>query len=155
MFKFLRKNNKVELYSPVIGKSMELAYVSDPVFAEKMLGDGIAFTFEGDMIYSPCSGEVIMIAATKHAIGIVSKGTEILIHIGLETVKLNGNGLNLLVSNHSKVKRGQPLLKIDRDLMNTYKIDLTTMMIVTSKDKTIIISEPSEVDLKTKVIMTS
>lgn len=155
MFEFLRRNNTVELYSPVIGESMKLENVSDPVFAEKMLGDGLAFTFEGDTIYSPCSGEIIMIAATKHAIGIASKDTEVLIHVGLETVELNGKGFELLIANHAKVKKGQPLLKINRNLMNVNHIDLTTMMIVTSKNKTLIINEPSKVDLKTKVIMTS
>lgn len=155
MFGFLRRNNTVELYSPVIGESMKLENVSDPVFAEKMLGDGLAFTFEGDTIYSPCSGEIIMIATTKHAIGIASKDTEVLIHVGLETVELNGKGFEILIANHTKVKKGQPLLKIDRNLMNVNHIDLTTMMIVTSKNKTLIINEPSKVDLKTKVIMTA
>ena len=96
-----------------------------------------------------------MIAATKHAIGIAAKDTEVLIHVGLETVELNGEGFEVLISNHAKVKKGQPLLRVDRCLMNANKIDLTTMMIVTSKNKTLIINEPSQVNLKTKVIMTS
>lgn len=155
MFEFLIRNNTVELFSPVIGESIKLENVPDPVFAEKMLGDGLAFIFEGDTIYSPCNGEIIMIASTKHAIGIASKETEILIHVGLETVELNGNGFELLISNHSKVKRGQPILKINRNLMDVNHIDLTTMMIITTKNKEFIINEPSKVDLKTKVIITS
>lgn len=155
MFEFLRKNNAVELYSPVVGKSLKLENVSDPVFSEKMLGDGLAFTFDGDTIYSPCNGEIVMIAATKHAIGILSKETEVLIHVGLETVELNGKGFELFITNHTKVKRGQPLMKINRRLMKDNNIDLTTMMIVTSKNISLINNEQGPVNLKTKVIMTS
>lgn len=86
---------------------------------------------------------------------IAAKDTEVLIHVGLETVELNGKGFEVLISNHAKVKKGQPLLRVDRCLMNANKIDLTTIMIVTSKNKTLIINEPSQVNLKTKVIMTS
>lgn len=128
---FKKKHITENFNSPVIGQSIPLENVKDDVFSQKLLGDGKAFIFEGDTIYSPCNGKIKMIADTKHAFGIVSdNGTEILLHIGLETVNLNGKGMRLLVEKNEKIKKNKPILKIDRDFMKKNNIDLTVMLIV-------------------------
>lgn len=136
MFNFMKKKKKdVSLNAICAGKVIPLNEVPDKVFANKLLGDGIGFTFEGDTLFSPCEGEITMVAQTKHAIGMTAvNGAELLIHCGLDTVNLNGKGLTVLVAQGEKVKSGQPLLKIDREFMNDKKICLTTPMILTNID---------------------
>ncbi len=133
MFGFLAKNKSDDLYSPVNGKSIPIEQVPDKLFANKLLGDGVAFVFEGDTIYAPCDGEIIMVASTRHAFGMKTKnGTEILVHVGVETVNLNGEGFNTLVKPGAKVKAHQPIMRIDRPFMQKMKMDLTTPMIITN-----------------------
>ena len=87
------------LYAPVTGSCIPLTEVKDEVFANKMMGDGVAFTFDGDTVVSPCDGTIVMIAATKHAIGIQGDdGVEVLIHVGLDTVSLNGEGFKASIN---------------------------------------------------------
>lgn len=133
MFHLFQKNG-CDLSSPVIGKSIPLEEVKDNVFSSKMMGDGMAFQFDGDAIYAPCDAKVMLIPRSKHAIGLKSKNIEILIHVGLDTVMLNGQGLQVHVSLGDHVKRGDLLLSIDRKIMKENDIDLTTPMIITSKD---------------------
>ena len=137
MFKnFFGKNKKNELYSPVTGKQVPLESVNDPVFSTKMMGDGIAISPIGDLIVSPCNGKIEMIANTKHAIGIITDtGVEILIHIGLNTVNLNGEGFRSLMTEGSKLKVGDPLIKLDLENLNFKEVDLTTLMIITNTNK--------------------
>lgn len=122
------------VYSPVNGECVSLSDVRDPVFSSRMLGDGVALVYEGDTIYSPCYGTVTMIATTKHAIGIaMANGAEILIHIGLETVTMGGRGFDTLVRVDQKIKPGQKLVVIERDLLHEF--DLTTpLVVVNSQD---------------------
>ena len=119
------------IYSPVDGECVALTDVSDAVFSSRMLGDGVAFIYDGDTIHSPCYGTVTMIAATKHAIGIeMDNGAELLIHIGLETVATKGRGFDILVRVNQKVKPGQKLVAIDRAALRGY--DLITPLVVTN-----------------------
>ena len=107
--------------------------VNDAMFADKLLGDGVGLILEDDLLCSPCDGIISMIAVTKHAIGITSIiGAEIIIHVGLDTVNLNGEGFEVLVQEKQKVKVGEPLLRVDRVFMNSKNIDLTTPLIVTN-----------------------
>ena len=129
---------KIRLFSPVNGESISISEVKDEVFANRLIGDGIAFKLYEDMIYSPCTGEITAIASTKHAIGIRGKnGIEILLHVGMDTVDLEGEGFELLVCQNEKVCQGQPLLKINKKLMDEKGIDLTTPLIVLGKDYTL------------------
>lgn len=139
MFKFLKKDSGDDgmLYAIAEGKAIKIEEVNDQMFAEKMLGDGVAFQFDGDTVYAPADCTVVMIAATKHAIGVQTKSAEILIHIGLDTVKFDGKGFDVLVSEGEKVKRGQALIKLDRDFFNAEGIDMTTPMIITATEKSI------------------
>lgn len=137
MFRFFNKNKESDniIISPVNGKCIKLSEVPDSVFAEKMMGDGVAFIPNDDLICSPCVGTVVMIAASSHAIGINSKdGVEILIHVGLNAVQLNGKGFEVLVKKNQKVKLGTPLIRIDRKFMIEKSIDLTTPLIITNSD---------------------
>lgn len=152
MFDFLRKKKIYELYSPVIGKSIGLEEVKDKVFSSKMMGDGLAFKLEENIIYSPCDAKVKLIPDTKHAVGLGANGLDILIHIGLDTVNLNGEGFKQLVSVGDVIKQGDPLLQIDIEFMKQKNIDLTTPMIITSKEHKLSIAEPSNVNLDSIVI---
>lgn len=98
-----------------------------------MMGDGIGFEYEGNTIYAPCDGKITLVANTLHAVGITSEnGAEILIHIGLDTVSLNGKGFKKLINQGDKVKKGTPLIEIDRQFMKEQDINLITPMVVTN-----------------------
>ena len=132
MFRLFKKQEPVVLTAPVDGEMISLEEVPDKVFAAKIMGDGVAFRFDGDTIYSPCDAKVIMIADTVHAIGLKCRnGAEVLIHIGLDTVELNGKGFEKLVDEGEQVSKGIPLIKIDRSIMQAAAIDLTTPMVIT------------------------
>ena len=133
MFQIFKKKEPVELYAPVTGTSVALENVPDQVFAQKMMGDGIAFMPETDTICAPCNGKITMVAHTLHAVGITAdNGAEILIHIGLDTVSLNGKGFTALVNVGDKVKKGTPLIQIDMAFMKEQQMVLTTPMVVTN-----------------------
>ena len=125
------------LYAPVSGKMIMIEDVPDKTFSNKVLGDGVAFQVEGDKVYSPCNGKITLIADTKHALIIENEnGVEVMIHIGLDTVELNGEGFEVSVKTGQKVKKGQLLVEIDKEVMKKNNIDLTTMMIlIDTKDK--------------------
>lgn len=129
----LFKSKKSEVFSPVCGELVSLDEVKDPVFSSKMMGDGVAFRYEGSEIFSPCDGEIIMVAQTKHALGFrMSNGAELLLHIGLDTVNLNGKGFELNVKEGQKIKIGESLIKLDRNSMSENKIDMITPLIITN-----------------------
>ena len=135
MFKIFKKKNDYNIYSPVNGKTISLENVPDKVFASKMMGEGIGFEFSGDTVYAPCNGKIILVANTLHAIGIAADcGVEILIHIGLDTVNLNGKGFKKLISQNDTIKKGQPLIKIDRQFMEKEQINMITPMVITNSD---------------------
>ena len=136
MFNFLEKKKTLDVYTPVKGKVIDLKDVPDQVFSEKMLGDGMALEPEGDRINSPFEGEVVTIFPTNHAIGLKSKeGIEFLIHIGIDTVELNGKGFERLVSEGEKIDIGTPLIKIDRGEIKKSGKSLITPVIITNMDK--------------------
>lgn len=134
MFSFLKKKEVDEnVYAPVNGTCISLDDVKDAVFSSRMMGDGVAFQFDEDTVYAPCDGTVLMIANTLHAFGFQGdNGLELLLHIGLDTVNLNGEGFTALVQQGSNVHKGEPILKIDRAFMKEREIDLTTPLIITN-----------------------
>lgn len=136
MFGFLKKNKDNNLYAPVTGEMIAIENVPDQMFAEKMMGDGVGFKFDGNTVYSPCDGEITMIANTLHAVGIkAANGAEILIHIGLDTVQLNGQGFKVITKAGSKVKKGTPIIEVDQEFMKKNNINLTTPMVITNSDE--------------------
>lgn len=124
------------LYSITDGKLISIEKVNDEMFSQKMMGDGVAFISESGEVVSPCNGEVSMIFATNHAIGIIADdGTEILIHIGLDTVKENGKGFKSFIKDGAKVKRGQKLISFDIKYLESKGYDLAIPMIITNMDE--------------------
>ncbi len=134
VFSFFKKS-KLQIIAPVNGEIIPLKEVPDPVFSQKMMGEGIAIIPSGGNIHAPVNGTVILIAATKHAIGIRAEdGTEILIHIGLETVALNGEGFRLAVNNGDKISVGQLLIEVDWDFINNHGKSTVTPIVITNND---------------------
>ena len=101
------------LCSPVNGKVIKMADVPDPVFGGEVLGKGCAVWPEDEIIYAPCDGKVTV--TMGHAVGMQSdSGIEVLVHVGVDTVNMNGDGFTGYVKSDDVVKAGQPILKIDR-----------------------------------------
>ena len=125
------------LVAPISGKAMPLSEVPDPVFAEKLAGDGMAIMLEGDTVVAPADGEVTLIFKTKHAFAMtLENGLELLVHIGLETVSLDGEGFEQLVEQGAKVKAGTPIIKVDRDFILSKGLSLATPVLITNVDAT-------------------
>lgn len=123
------------LVAPITGKVIPLEEVPDPVFAQKMMGDGIAIEPTEGTVVSPVNGEIVQFFPTKHAIGIKSEtGVEILIHVGLETVGMNGEGFEALVKVGDKVTVGTPLLTFDIELIKEKAKSIVTPIILTNGD---------------------
>ncbi|MBM7642103.1 sucrose-specific PTS transporter subunit IIBC [Streptococcus loxodontisalivarius] len=121
------------IVSPLDGEAVELTSVNDPVFASEAMGKGIAVKPSGDTVYSPVDGTVQIAFETGHAYGIKSdNGAEILIHIGIDTVSLDGKGFNQQVKAEQKVKAGDVLGTFDRSVIAEAGLDDTTMIIVTN-----------------------
>ena len=120
MFEKLFKKKEAmdnNLYAPIEGEYIELEKIPDKVFASGMIGTGCGIVPKGEKVTAPVNGEIIMVADTKHAIGIKSEmGAEILLHIGLETVAMNGEGFEVLVKVGDKIKVGQDLLRFDSEI---------------------------------------
>ncbi|HHW9526317.1 TPA: glucose-specific PTS transporter subunit IIBC [Staphylococcus aureus] len=119
------------VHAPLTGEVTPLSEVPDQVFSEKMMGDGIAIKPSQGEVRAPFNGKVQMIFPTKHAIGLVSdSGLELLIHIGLDTVKLNGEGFTLHVEEGQEVKQGNLLINFDLDyIRNHAKSDITPIIV--------------------------
>lgn len=133
---FKKKEKSIQVVTPVTGDMISLKDVPDKVFASGMMGEGVAFKFDSDTLFSPCEGTVIMLPKSLHAVGIKSKnGAELLIHVGLDTVELNGNGFQALVSEGQKIKRGTPILKVDHDYLKENGKNSTTPMVVTNSNE--------------------
>ncbi|MBE6184827.1 PTS sugar transporter subunit IIA [Heyndrickxia ginsengihumi] len=123
----------IQLIAPVSGKMLTIEEVPDPVFSQKMMGDGVAFEPQEGKIVAPADGEIIQVFPTKHAIGIKAvNGAEILIHIGLETVGMKGEGFTVHVSEGKKVKQGDVLVTVDLNLVKEKASSIVTPMIITN-----------------------
>lgn len=134
MFKKLfKKDHETHLYAPLSGKVVPLEEVPDPVFNQKMMGEGIAIIPIGGKIVAPFDGKVVQIPDTKHAVGLVDKnGTEVLVHIGIETVELNGEGFTPEVQAGDHVSLGQPLMTIDLAYLRENAKDMITPIVITN-----------------------
>ncbi|MEH7380613.1 PTS glucose transporter subunit IIA [Bacillus sp. JJ1533] len=139
MFKklFGSKDKKVEetLIAPATGKILALEEVPDPVFSQKMMGDGLAIEPSEGKIVSPVQGEIIQVFPTKHAIGIKTEiGLELLIHIGLETVNMKGEGFTAHVKEGDKVEVGTELVTFDLALVKENAASTITPIVITNFD---------------------
>ncbi len=122
-----------QIFAALTGKIIALEQVPDPTFSKKLMGDGVAIEPTEGKIVSPVTGEVVLVADTKHAIGIKSEeGAELLIHIGLETVALNGDGFDIQVNVGDKVNVGDQLGSFDLPFIKKNAISAVTPIIVTN-----------------------
>lgn len=127
--------NPNALLAPISGKAIPLSEVPDPVFAEKLAGDGMAILIEGDTVVAPADGEVTLVFKTKHAIAMtLDNGLELLIHVGLDTVSLEGEGFEQLIEQGTRVKAGTPLLKVDKNVILSKGLSLATPVLITNVD---------------------
>lgn len=150
MFGFLKK--EIVINSPVIGKAIAIEEVPDPMFAQKMLGDGVAFMIDGDTIYAPCDCEIVMVATTKHAIGLKVKDVEILIHIGIDTVNYNVEGFEVMVDSGEQVKMGQALVRVNMEFFKEKEVNLITPLVITTPDVKLEHLKLGDVNLDSQVL---
>ena len=148
MFDFFKKKKKeekiVSIASPVKGKVIKLEEVPDPVFAEKMVGDGFAVEPENGEVFAPVSGEVTLQPEGYHAIGIkTQEGLEVLVHFGLETVELKGEGFTPHVKVGDMVKKGDKVLSVDIEKIKDKVPSIITPCIVANLEENIL----SEINL--------
>jgi phosphocarrier protein FPr/phosphocarrier protein len=123
--------SNVILVAPLAGWSTSLDEAPDAVFAGRMLGDGLAIDPTGKTLYAPCDGELIAVPATKHAITLRTPlGAEILLHVGIDTVGLGGEGFELHVREGQRVRTGERLLSFDLDLLARRATSVLTPVVV-------------------------
>lgn len=124
-----------DLYAPMAGKAVAITQVPDPTFAEGMLGNGIAIEPTEGKVYAPCDATVDMMFPTGHAVSLVADcGAEILIHVGLETVSLEGKPFTIHAANGDKVKKGQLLIEVDLKAVEAAGLKTITPMVVCNTD---------------------
>jgi len=135
---FGRKKQPLTVAAPLAGEVRPVTEAPDPVFAEKMMGDGFCVfpdVTNGATVVSPVAGEVINLFPTGHAVGIrTADGLEVLVHIGIDTVKLHGRGFRALVSQGDRVKAGQPLVRVDLADIQGEVPSLATPVLFTNLD---------------------
>ncbi|BBP55224.1 phosphoenolpyruvate--protein phosphotransferase [Pseudomonas sp. St386] len=126
-------DKELTLSAPLSGPVLTLANVPDAVFASGAMGDGIAIDPLNDTLYAPCDGEVIHVARTGHAVTLrADNGAELLLHLGLDTVELQGDGFSMLVKEGTRVSNGQALLRYDLDSVAQRCKSLVSLLIITN-----------------------
>ena len=121
--------------SPISGKILDLNSVNDEMFSKEVLGKGVALIPNDNKVYSPVEGIISATFETKHAIGITTdKNMEILIHIGIDTVKFGGKPFKQFVEKGQRVKQGDLLIEFDKELLKQGDADLTTMVVITNSN---------------------
>ena len=134
-FKKLFGKKTDDLYAPIAGKAVPVTQVPDPTFAEGLLGNGIAIEPTDGKVYAPCDATVDMMFTTGHAVSLVADcGAEILIHIGLETVSLEGKPFTIHVANGDKVKKGQLMIEVDLEAIKALGLPTITPMLICNTD---------------------
>ncbi|MGM9925139.1 MAG: PTS glucose transporter subunit IIA [Bacillus sp. (in: firmicutes)] len=142
------ETNTTTIASPATGKLVALEDVPDPVFSQKMMGEGLAVEPTEGVIVAPVDAEVLQVFPSKHAVGLkTSNGIEILIHIGLETVSMNGEGFEAFVKQGDQVKQGDKLIAFDLDLIREKAKSIITPVILTNGDVIEKLEKTSQADL--------
>ena len=134
-FKKLFSKKTDDVYAPMAGKAVPITEVPDPTFAEGMLGNGIAIEPADGKVYAPCDATVDMMFTTGHAVSLVADcGAEILIHVGLETVGLEGKPFTVHVANGDKVKKGQLMIEVDLEAVKAAGLPTITPVLICNTD---------------------
>lgn len=135
MFNIFKKKKALDIVSPMTGEIVTLEQVPDQVFSGRMIGDGAAIAPAKGTVVAPCSGKLSQIFPTNHAIGIETKeGLEILIHIGIDTVELKGEGFKRLLEPGVQVEAGTPIIEVDLELLKKNEKALSTPVVITNMD---------------------
>lgn len=133
---FKNKSKEIIIYSPCKGKVVPITEVPDPTFSEKILGDGFAVIPSDGKIYAPADGEITAVFDTLHAITMTTdKGTEILIHIGLDTVILKGEPFTAHISAGSQVKKGDLMMEADIEKIKAAGFNTITPILIGNTEK--------------------
>ncbi|PRS65839.1 beta-glucoside-specific PTS transporter subunit IIABC [Bacillus pumilus] len=128
-----KQTSPFEVQAPMSGKVIPLSEVNDSVFSSEMMGKGVAILPDKGVVQAPFSGKVVTVTPTKHAIGLVSDdGIELLIHVGIDTVSLNGQFFDVLVKEGDEMKTGDHLLSFDIEGIQSNHLDVVTPIIVTN-----------------------
>lgn len=149
------ETEKNTIYAPVSGTAIPLAEIGDPVFAEGVLGQGCGVRPDCETVIAPFHGTVIQIADTKHAVCVRSDdGIEVLVHVGLDTVAMNGAGFTVLVKEEDKVKCGQKLMTFSKKAISEAGFSDTVAVIVvnTEEYEAVILEKEGAVSASEKLI---
>ncbi len=143
-----------DLYSPMKGEVLPIDQSNDAAFASKAMGDGVAINPEEGVIYAPADGKISLVFPTKHAIGItLGSGAELLIHAGIDTVKMEGEGFELYVDARDQIKKGDKLLSFDMDLVKKKGYQTQTMFLVADANgKTLEVTPAQKADNDQKIM---
>ncbi|MFT5872676.1 MAG: PTS system glucose-specific IIA component [Clostridium sp.] len=135
LFKKSKEEKSMVLKSPVVGRCFDISEIPDEVFSTKMLGDGIGFESTEGVLYAPIDGEILQVFPTKHAMILKSKeGIEILLHIGIDTVEMKGEGFEAHVQKGQQVKAGDKLLTFDNDLIKAKAKTNLSVLVLTENE---------------------
>lgn len=130
------QTTSVTISSPVNGEAAALLTAPDEAFAKKMMGDGAVVIPQDEFVYAPEDGEVVFVFETKHAVGFMTAtGISLLIHIGIDTVNLEGRGFEALVQNGQKVKKGEPMLKLDLAYLKAHAASMVSPVVCTELEE--------------------
>lgn len=130
-------NKNIEIYAPLTGEYVKIEDIPDPVFAQKMMGEGFGINPTEGEVVSPIEGKVDNVFPTKHAIGLkADNGLELLVHIGLDTVQLDGEGFEVLVNSGDTVQVGDSLVKFNLEYISNNAKSVISPVIITNTDQT-------------------
>ena len=134
-FKKKKKDDAIEIKAYFEGTVLPLEKVNDPMFSDKLMGDGVAIEPDAGNLYAPVDGKVASIFDTKHAIGFqTDSGIPMLLHMGIDTVKLEGKGFEILVTEGQKVKKGDPMMKLDLEFLTANAPSITSPILDTEPE---------------------
>src|SRR4249920_3302252 len=130
--------SQLKVFSPLSGQVWPLERIPDPVFAQKMVGDGLSIDPSDALLLAACDGKIVSIHAAGHAVTLVTpEGMELLMHIGIDTVALKGQGFKPRVKAGDQVKAGAPLIEFDLDFLATHAKSLLTQIVVTNSERVV------------------
>lgn len=157
MFEFLKKDKgekSIILKSPVVGRCFDMSEMPDDLFSKKMLGDGIGLESTEGVLYAPVDGEILQVFPTKHALILRTKeGIEILLHIGIDTIEMKGEGFESFTEKGKQVKTGDKLLTFDNALIKSkHKSNLSVLVVTNNKLIESIDSNLGTADKNTEVL---
>ncbi|MCI8742846.1 MAG: PTS transporter subunit EIIC [Lachnospiraceae bacterium] len=143
------QGRRTALYSPFSGRVQSIEHAPDVTFAQKMIGDGYMVMPTDGQVLAPCDGQVAFVFPTNHAVGLkASDGTEFMLHIGVDTVKLEGKGFEALVKEGDQVKKGDKIMQFDLDYIREHAVSEACMIIYTALPEGAVIQVPQEKEIR-------